>query len=423
MPTSNSDATTPRGRLAPGHLPRALLVLTVFVASYFLALAGVYLAQYYLEKGPSFIPLTTIQDGFVRWDSLVYRDIVEGGYSYDGDPCLETNIVFMPAFPLATRALAGATGLGTQSAGLWVVRVCFLAALFVLYLWISDRFGTRAALFVLLGLCFSPGTFAFHSYYSESVMLLFLALSLYFQHRGQDGWLSLSSFVLGATRVTVAPFAVLIALGFLYRAVQTVRRRQAGAPLPVVPVLRLVALACVSVGGLFLYLAFIAREFGNPFELIPAIKYCAWDKSHIEMGLLELVTLSPLWGHIGAAIERPYFFVLDVKSTNLIWTLLALASIAYSLLRRRFDLLTLGFASYVLLTFYANGKAEWLESSYRHYAPVLPIYLMAHDAFGYLRARLPDELVTGIFLALLSINVMYMVLYMALFTSGRWHFF
>jgi hypothetical protein len=275
----------------------------------------------------------------------------------------------------------------------------------------------------LLGLSFSPGSFAFHAYYSESVMLLFLALALYSHDRGQDLLLGLSSFVLGATRVTVAPFSILIALGFAYRAFLAVRRRSAGEALPLAAVARLLALAVVSVGGLALYLGYLAREFGNPLELIPAIKYCAWEKSHVKMSLVELVTLRPLLDHVIAAIERPYFFVLDVKTTNLIWTLLALTAVVYHGVRRRFDLLTTGFIGYVLLTYYANGKAEWMESSYRYYAPVFTIYLMAYDAYAYLRSRLPDVVVHAVFLALFSVNVMYMVFHVALFASGRWHFF
>ena len=397
-------------------LSRLALVLAIFGASYFLVIAGAYNAQYYMEKGEAFKPLRTIQDALFVWDGLVYHDIATRGYSFDGDTCREHNIVFWPAFPLLARGVAAATGMSARDSGFLVVRLSFLAASLLLFQYVSARRGVVAGLFVLLGLSFSAGSFAFHAYYSESTMLLFLALALHFHERERFWLLGLSAFVLGTTRVTVVPFCLLFCGLLLLRAIR-------GAEKPVTERVKLALAAALCVGGVAVHLLYFHLSFGNPLELIPAIKYCAWSKMHEPMSLFELVSFAPLWSHVVAAVERPYFFVLDYKTTNLLWTLLALSASIYAVVRRRRDVAALGFVGYFLLTFYANGKAEYLESSYRYYTPMFTIYLMFFDLYEYLRARWSTLLVDGLFLTLFAINVMYMVLYASLFASGRWHFF
>jgi hypothetical protein len=405
------------------RISQLFLVLVICAASYFLAVTGAYLSQYYLERGPEFTPLATIQDGFFRWDSQYYFEIAADGYSYDGDVCNTQNIVFLPVFPLITRSVSQISGLSVRQAGFLVSRLSFVLAAIILFNLVCSVYGKTAALFVLLGLNFSPGSFAFHSYYSESTMLLFLALALYFHHHRRPLLLSLACGALGASRITVAPFCILFAGLFLWKIISALRDRRPGTGFPFLQTGRDAAYAMICVSGMAGYLLYIQFQFGNPFELLPAIKHCAWSKAHQPMSLFELGSFGPLWVNLVEAIKRPYFFVLDVKTTNLIWSLLAFSAAVFCAFKRNWSVLGFGFIGYFLLTFYVNGKAELMESSYRHYAAVIPIYLMLHALYRGLRARLPELLVNGLFLALFSINVMYMVLYMALFTSGMYHFF
>ena len=411
------------GWLARERIAPVLGVIALVAASYLVALSGVYFAQYFAERGPAFVPLQTAQDGFFRWDALIYHDIATNGYRYDGDSCRTQNIVFMPVFPLAARYLAAVTPLDARKAGFVVVRLSFLIGCLVLFHAIAGERGAVAGLFVVLGLCFSPGSFAFHAYYSEGPMLLLLALAVWCYRKQHDVALAVVVALLGASRITAAPFAVAFAAGFLWKALQLVRTRTADQPLPVVPLLRQLGLAAVCVSGLAGYLLFIATRFGDPFEILPAIKYCAWNKVHKPMAWWELISFSPLFGHLRDAIARPTFFVLDFKATNLIWTLLAFGATLTTLVRRQWTPITLGFAGYFLLTFYANGKADFLESSYRYYAPMFTIYLALFDLWSWSSRRLPAAVAAMPFLGLLAVNVLYMAFYMTLFTAGRWHFF
>ena len=115
--------------------------------------------------------------------------------------------------------------------------------------------------------------------------------------------------------------------------------------------------------------------------------------------------------------------MLDIQTTNLIWTIAAAVATGWTLLRRRGDLVTWGFLGYFALTFYATGKSPWLESSFRYFAPMFTIFLAGHALWAWLRGRWPQPVVDACFGALLAAQIMYMVFHQALFTVQRGHFF
>lgn len=423
--TPNAGSVTDRFRAVLDHGPwRAVLAsVAVFAVSSLITAAGVRYAEAKLDKGRGYIAERTGTQALFRFDSIYYLDIATDGYSYDGDPCSSQNIVFMPAFPMLTRAVTRLTGLDPIDAGFWLVRLCLLVGSIVLFRFVEDFRGPTAAWFVLLGIHFSAGSWAFHAYYSESVMLLFLALSLYFHRSGRDFPLALSSCVLSATRVTVAPFSALFSLHFLIRAGQELQVRPDGWSRALASATRDLALAAVCVGGLAAYLVDIRRRYGDPFELISSIKYCAWSKFHQPMSWLDLLTLRDLLQRIDEALGRTEPFLTDVRTTSLIWTLLALAACVVPLLRRRLDITVLGFCGYFLLTYYATGKTEWLQSNFRYFAAMFTIYLAAHAGYTFLLERWPAPVVRSLFVGLFAIDAVYMWIYLTQFTAGHWYYF
>jgi hypothetical protein len=423
--TSDNGSVTGwlRAVLDRGPWRAVLAGIAVFAVSSLVTAAGVRYAEAQLDKGRGYVSEHTGPQGLFRFDSTYYLDIATDGYSYDGDPCSSQNVVFMPAFPMLTRAVSRLSGLGPIDAGFWVVRLCLLVGSIVLFRFIDEAYGTTAAWFVLLGLHFSAGSWAFHAYYAESVMLLFLALSLYFHRSGRDLPLALSACLLSATRVTVAPFSALFALHFMIRAGNELRARPDGWGPTLVRTTRDVAYAAVCVGGLAGYLIDLQRRYGDPFELIASIKHCAWSKFHQPMSLLDLFTFRDLLHRIGEAMERTEPFLTDVRTTSLIWTVLALAACVVPLARRRLDFTVLGFCGYFLLTYYATGKSEWLQSNFRYFAAMFTIYLLAYESYTFLLERWPAAVVRSLFVGLLAVNAVYMWIYLTRFAAGHWYYF
>lgn len=147
-----------------------------------------------------------------RNDSVYYRDIAQNGYSFNGDLFSSPNIVFFPLYPLLTRGLAKVTTLNYTLAGFIVVFGAFAGGVLILYNTIAEEYGVGPAVAVSIGLCLGPGSFSLYAYYSESVMLLFLALCLHFYRKKRDLLLVASTFLLvGTSRSAAGPICLVIA--------------------------------------------------------------------------------------------------------------------------------------------------------------------------------------------------------------------
>ncbi|MBW3537871.1 glycosyltransferase family 39 protein [Candidatus Parcubacteria bacterium] len=127
-----------------------------------------YFASAFADQAPSLQQLTG------KWDSGWYATIVTDGYrAVDG----QSNIAFFPGYPLAVKPVYALTG-HLLAAGVAVSLVSFWLALMVVYRIARDRFDAKVAERTLLLLAFSPFSFFFGLFYTESLFLLLIALSL-----------------------------------------------------------------------------------------------------------------------------------------------------------------------------------------------------------------------------------------------------
>jgi hypothetical protein len=140
-----------------------------------------------------------------RWDSNWYLGIAQKGYRYD--PTVgsvgQQNIVFFPAFPIATRVVALLFG-GSQGAytlaGTLVALAAFVGALVYLYLLARDDLSdeeSRAALWLLAAY---PFAFFYGAIYTESFFLLGATGAFYHLSRRQFVRAALWALAVGLTR-------------------------------------------------------------------------------------------------------------------------------------------------------------------------------------------------------------------------------
>ena len=85
----------------------------------------------------------------VRWDAGWYLQIVTDGYRYaPGDPTVQQNIVFFPAYPMLMRIigrLLGGDMTGYVAAGMVISIASFFGALVYLYAFARERYGDDVA--------------------------------------------------------------------------------------------------------------------------------------------------------------------------------------------------------------------------------------------------------------------------------------
>lgn len=185
----------------------------------------------------------------VRWDAGWYLTIAQHGYEYV--PHHTSSIAYFPLFPLAIRALHAILPGSIVLAALVVVSLSLvLATLYILqlvHLDYDEPVAWRTVVFLLL----FPAAFFFSAVYSESLLLLWFAASLYHMRRGQ--WLLAAGFAALASATRPVGIALIVPL-VLEILAQQLWHRDPG---------RVVASLAIAPLGLVAYFAYLQERFGS----------------------------------------------------------------------------------------------------------------------------------------------------------------
>jgi hypothetical protein len=229
----------------------------------------------------------------VRWDAGWYLQIVTDGYKYiPGDPSVQQNIVFFPAYPMLMRVagrLLGGDMVGYVAAGLIISIGSFFAALAYLYAFARDRYGDEVAGGAIWLLAAYPFAIFFGALYTESLFLLGTVGAFYHFSKQQFGRAAWWGLLVGLTRVNGALMVVPLALLAL---------SPAAAPSKA----RALAAAAAPALGLAIYAGFIWRLTGNPLAF--AASHAAWGRTYQGLGTLvshqySILANAGLSGYVG----------------------------------------------------------------------------------------------------------------------------
>jgi hypothetical protein len=143
----------PQRLAAWSRLPAIRAVATAVLGTRFVMLLVGYLAVFMIGFANGRAPLRHFPNELlnlpVRWDAGWYLQIVTDGYKYvPGDPSVQQNIVFFPAYPMLMRVagrLLGGDMIGYVAAGMIISIASFLGALAYLYAFARDRYGDDVA--------------------------------------------------------------------------------------------------------------------------------------------------------------------------------------------------------------------------------------------------------------------------------------
>jgi len=154
-----------------------------------------------------------------RFDCTWYLNIASNGYSpvETGPFPWQTNFAFYPLFPLLVRLFMPVCGGDALHAGILVANLCFVAALFYVYLYVRELgFERSVALLTGLILCVFPQSIVFSAPYTESLCLLLLAAAMYYLRRERYLAAGVAAALLSATRPN-AIFFILFAIVWLWQ--------------------------------------------------------------------------------------------------------------------------------------------------------------------------------------------------------------
>ncbi|HEY3533926.1 MAG TPA: hypothetical protein VGK60_00045 [Pedococcus sp.] len=169
--------------------------------------------------GPTVEPI----DMTVLWDGSWYREVALHGYptTLPLDPTSgqvsQNAWAFYPLFPLVSRMLMSATGLGFPLVGSTVSLLCGLGASLLMAGLLAERLGSRAALATVAVWAAFPAAVSLQLAYTESMAMLLLCAVLWAVVR--RAWLPAAAFalLLGLTRPIAAPVVAVVAVALFLR--------------------------------------------------------------------------------------------------------------------------------------------------------------------------------------------------------------
>ena len=231
-----------------------------------------------------------------RWDALWYSDIAALGYRWDGDWTQQQNVVFFPAFPLASRVVARLLGLHTIYAG-WLISLAAFAGAMVLFgrlarTSVNDRDASDAAWL----LATYPFAIYFSAPYSESLFLLAMCGLFLSVHEQRFGRAALWGLLAGLTR----PNGWLLSLPLVVFALE--RRPR---PSNMRDWLRLAIAAVAPVTGMLLFTWFLHLRFGDGFAWLRG--QTAWGREFRSLDSLaaERISYMRQYGVTGYLTDFP----------------------------------------------------------------------------------------------------------------------
>lgn len=194
---------------------------------------------------------------FQAWDSNWYEIIALKGYFYANDG-QQHSVAFFPLFPLLIRLLMN-LGFSFHLAGILINNLAFFIALILVYHWVNEISGKKAAQWTIAFLVFCPFSLFTTVIYTEGLFLLLTTISLYTFHK--KNYILASIF--GALATASRPPGMVLIPTFLLISIQ--ERRSLTAYLSTL----FIGLG-VSAYSLFCYL-----KFGDFFAFVKAQK--AWQ--------------------------------------------------------------------------------------------------------------------------------------------------
>lgn len=319
---------------------------------------------------------------FSYWYSLAQWD---GGYFYTiaRDGYFANNPAFFPLFPLATKALSLLIFNNTLLAGLLISNIAFLLFLYVTFDLARLTFGKGASWPAVITYLTFPTTYFAVSFYSESIFLLFVALTFLFLKKNNLFKASIAAGLATATRFV----GVFLIIPILFAVAASIRKN------PTRNWYQIFYLP-LSVLGLTLYALYLKLKFGDPLFFANA-QSIWWHRTFQN-------PISTIYSYLSSnPFDRPFNDHLDVTLT-IAFILIIIAGIKK---------IPFSWALYALFTILIPASTGTLTSMPRYLLATFPAFLLIGD---YLATRKKLAIfVWGISLCLqLALAIM--------FINGHW---
>lgn len=267
------DSHSKLGKVFKDEKPFALVALTalfIFAIVGIMIFANSHIHDLEYSGGESDRRQLNIYNSLARWDSLGFIRIADQGYVGKSEPAR------FPLYSITIRGVANMTGISTKYSGFLVSALSLIGFVFILKTYterlLEKKVNPNIYFLLFIFACF-PTSFFLPIIYSESIFLLVSGAAL-LAHQRDKYWLSAFFTALaclikvqGVMLIGYFGLKLLIDKGFKFNLRDLI--------------------PFFGISGLFLYMAFLAKEYGDPFYFIEAQKY--WGRLS-DSYFMELVT-------------------------------------------------------------------------------------------------------------------------------------
>ncbi|MEI2581986.1 mannosyltransferase family protein [Scytonema sp. PRP1] len=245
---------------------------------------------------------------FDAWDSVHYRAIATSGYEFANDG-KQHNLAFFPLFPLLIWVFIK-LGLPFEIAGTLINNLAFFAALYYIYFWVDENYGTKEARWTTAVVAWCPLSMFGTVIYTEGLYLLLSTAALRAFEQKRYQW----TIVWGAMATATRPTGLALIPGFLLAAY---RQRR--------PFIAYVAGFATAIGVL-LFSLYCAIQFGDALGFLHAQRGWRPTLGFYWQGWLEMLLQITLgtsdWESLGIKdYLHPLFFGIVVGYGYYLWRL------------------------------------------------------------------------------------------------------
>ena len=324
--------------------PRIFLGVLLWALGVFLIIFAVYCVIGYSPR--TFLNFWTLTD------AQHYLDIARDWYLSEGSHDRLVQLVFLPGYPLAVRAVQLLVR-DWVIAGMLVSVFSFAGACCVIYSLLRLDYPHETSLRCVKYLCLVPGSFFFIAPMSESLFLLLSALCVYLARRGRYGLGCLFGACAAFTRSLGLMLFVPVCMELVHELANAKRGRA-----------RLLWLLLIPAGfGAYICINYLVS--GNPFQ------YMVYQSEHWGQRFgFFFATAGYQTENAIASLSNNLHNFLGLWLPNIVFDLASLGVMAWSARRMRPSYAAWFIAYYVI----AIG-ATWLLSAPRYLISLLPFIL------------------------------------------------
>ncbi|MGE4530827.1 MAG: hypothetical protein AB7C98_05840 [Acidithiobacillus sp.] len=374
---------------------------------------GIWLGYYFFTHGHNYNHSHNIIKALINWDAGWYMDIVQHGYSYNGNPNLQQNIAFFPLYPIIMKLFSLLFGLRNGISTIIPSLAIGIISIYTFHILAAIKLTKKGALFATAAYALYPGATFFFSAYPTSIMNLLVIVTFLAFNNKKYFTAAIATGISTASGALLVFLSATISLSYA-KTILSKRNESINSK-----IFKIILFGLLSISGIIGFMFFQKISFGTPFAFVDVQK--AWGSDSIPQRLFHIISFYPIFGGGYGGFFRSIFFIEPTNQTpqgsvefitNTFVILMAIYS-TWILYKFKEYLFTLYSFMVVSAYIWFIGSVQGPSSSFRLLYIDVPMFIAAGIYYQ-------NSNKTFLSYTFLACSVLSLILQLAFFVSGYW---